>query len=405
MKLARRNRAACAAALAAGLVLSACGSDEGGGDADNDPVAGASGGASAGECDQQLVIGAVLPLTGGSATIGEDQRRGLELAVEQINADGGVLGSDLSLAVEDSEGRPQGAIDAATKLVTADSADVVMGEYSSGNTLPMAEYLQREGVVHINVGSSAGSLRDVGDWSFGVIGLEDVAGPFVAETVKDLGFNRAAFVAPNNAYGEGALTTVQETYEELGGEIVESVLYEEGKSDYRSELQRLSAADPEIYIYTAYGQDAATLNQQAFELGLDDKPWYGIYLSMNTSDSPPEAVDGQVGMEVNYVGPDGDFYREAYEEAHGETMQSSFSAYPYDAANLVAAAAEQAGCAEPAAIRDALTEVDDSYEAATGPIVFDADGQRAEQPYISVTVENGEVTEVDDLADLVASGS
>jgi hypothetical protein len=179
-----------------------------------------------------------------------------------------------------------------------------------------------------------------------------------------------------------ALAEVQETYEELGGDIVESVLYEEGKTDYRSELQRLSAADPEIYVYTAYGQDAATLNQQAYELGLNDKPWYGIYLSMNTSDSPPEAVEGQVGMEVNYVGPDGDFYREAYQEAYGEEMQSSFSAYPYDAAKLVAAAVEEAGCAEPASIRDALTEVDDAYQAATGPIVFDEDGQRTEQPYI-----------------------
>jgi branched-chain amino acid transport system substrate-binding protein len=395
-------------ALSVAIVL-AFGAAGCGGGAEEEPTSVAEAGddttGSGNECDQQPVIGAVLPLTGSSATVGEDQRRGIELAVDEINENGGVLGNDLKVIVEDSEGRPQGAIDAAKKLVEVNDADVVLGEYSSGNTLPMGEYLQREGVVHMNVGSSSGKLRDVGDWSFGVIGLEDVAGPFVANQVKELGFDRAAFIAPNNAYGQGAFEEVSKTYEAIGGEIVESVLYTEGKSDYRSELQRLAAADPEIYIYTAYGQDAATINQQAFELGLNDTPWYGIYLSMNTSDSPPEAVEGQVGMEVNYVGPNGEFYREAYRERYGEDMVTSFSAYLYDGVKLAAAAMEEAGCAEPEAIREALPEVDADYEAATGPIEFDDEGQRSEQPYIAVTVRDGEVVEVGDLSEVLESRS
>lgn len=340
-----------------------------------------------------VVLGAVLPLTGASATIGDDQRRGIQLAVDEINANGGVLGGDLEVVVEDSEARSQAAIDAAQKLVDSDGAIAVMGEYSSGITLPLGQYLQREGVLHLNVGSSSGEIRNIGDWSFSVIGLEDVAGPFVAEDVWDRGYQRAAFIAPNNAYGEGALQHVSARYEELGGEIVESVLYTEGESDYRNDLERLSAADPDVYIYTAYGQDAATINQQAFELGLNDSPWYGIYLSMCTADSDPQAVEGQIGMEVNYVGPDGEWYREAYQEAYGEEMVTSFSAYLYDAVMLMARAIEEAGSADPAAVRDALSQVDEDYDPATGDIQFDEDGQRTDQPYIEVTYTDGEVVQ------------
>lgn len=390
--------AAVVGALA--LALSACaGTDDatpGGADGDDtngaDPAADSADEPAGGEGDG-VVLGAVLPLTGASATIGEDQRRGIELAVDEINANGGVLGQDLSVVVEDSEARSQSAIDAAQKLVDADGAVAVMGEYSSGVTLPLGQYLVREGVPHVNVGSSSGELRHLGDSSVGVIGLEDVAGPYVADEVYEMGHTRAAFLAPNNAYGEGALTHVQERFEELGGEIVESVLYTEGESDYRNDLQRLANADPDIYIYTAYGEDSATINQQAYELGLNETPWYGIYLSMCTSDSDPQAVEGHIGMEVNYVGPNGEWYRDAYEERYDEPMVTSFSAYLYDAVMLLSRAIEHAGSTDADALLEALQEVDEEYDAATGEITFDDDLQREYQPYISVTYRDGAVVE------------
>jgi ABC-type branched-subunit amino acid transport system substrate-binding protein len=85
---------------------------------------------------QEAVIGAILPLSGSSATQGDDQRRGMELALEKINADGGVLGHPLKIITEDSGGRTATALDAAKKLVTVDKIPVVLGEFSSGITIP-----------------------------------------------------------------------------------------------------------------------------------------------------------------------------------------------------------------------------------------------------------------------------
>src|SRR6218665_1879239 len=86
-------------------------------------------------------IGAVLPLTGPSATIGEDIRRGIMLGVDEVNANGGVLGKKLALIVEDSANNPTTALTAARKLATVDKVPAVIGEYSSSITLPMAQYL------------------------------------------------------------------------------------------------------------------------------------------------------------------------------------------------------------------------------------------------------------------------
>lgn len=361
---------------------------------------GDNGGGSTGEdagSGDTIKIGAVLPLTGANATIGEDQERGVQLAVDEINAEGGVMDMDLEVLVEDSAGTPEGAIDAARKLVDTEGVPVVLGEYSSGNTLPMAQFLQREGVVHINVGSSSPDLQDVGEYSFGVIGLDDVAGAYTADKAYELGYTSAAFLAPNNPYGQGLLRETRKRFEELGGTIEESILYTEGKNDYRNEVQRLATGNPDVMIYTAYGTEAATINRHAFEFGIsEDIPFFCVYLTLCAGDSEPQTVEGQQGIEVNYIGPGGEDYQSMYEEEFGENFTSTFNGYLYDAVQLSALAMEEAGSAEPDAIRDALPEVDTQYEPVTGAIEFDELNQRSEQPYIFVEVVDGEVEEVDE---------
>lgn len=382
-----RNRTWAIVALVVALLGVACGEAQ--------EVDGGTAQEETGGGGDTVQIGAVIPLTGPNATIGEDQQRGIDLAVQQINEQGGVLGKDLEVLVEDSGGTPEGAIDAARKLVETQDVPVVMGEYSSGNTLPMAQFLQREGIVHINPGSSSPDLREVGDFSFGVIGLDDVAGAFTAEKAYELGYRSAAFLAPNNPYGQGILRETKARFEELGGSVEESILYTEGKTDYRAEVQRLASANPDVLIYTAYGTEAATINRQAFELGVSDQiPFFCVYLTLCAADSEPETVEGQQGIEVNYIGPGGEDYQQLYQDEYGEDFASTFNGYLFDATQLAALAIEEAGGTDPEAIRDTLPEVDTEYEPVTGPIEFDEENQRTEQPYIFVEVRNGKVEEV-----------
>jgi branched-chain amino acid transport system substrate-binding protein len=387
--LTSRRTLKLAAVLGLSVVLAACGgtaaSTGGGG--------GASGGGDSSAVDGAINIGAVLPLTGSSASIGEDQRRGIELAVEKINEDGGVLGKDLNVIVEDSTGAANSAIDAAKKLTTVDKVSAVMGEYSSGVTVPLGQYLQQAGVVHVNVGSSSPEIADIGDKSFSVIGLDTIASKFASDQLMERGYKKAAVLVPNNSYGEGVVKPFTDAFAAAGGTVTETVLYTEGQTSYRAELERIAKSSPDVVLYTAYGQDSSVINQQAFEGGMQKTPWFGIYLTMCTSDSAPDTVENQIGMDVNYVGPSGDDYQKAYKAKYSEDFASTFSGYTYDGTMLLAKAIEKAGSADADKIAAALKELGQGYAGATGDITFDDKNQRSEQPYLVLKFTGGKVVE------------
>lgn len=377
------------AVLGLSLALAACGGNAAstGGGGGEPAAAGAEAVAGA------VNIGAVLPLTGGSASIGEDQRRGIELAVEKINQDGGVLGKKFNVIVEDSAGAANSAIDAAKKLTTVDKVSAVMGEYSSGVTVPLGQYLQGVGVVHMNVGSSSPEIANIGDKSFSVIGLDTIASKFAADELKARGYTTAAIMVPNNSYGEGIVQPFTDAFAADGGTVTETVLYTEGQTSYRAELERIAKSKPDVVLYSAYGQDSSVINQQAFEGGMQETPWFGIYLTMCTSDSAPETVENQIGMDVNYVGPDGAAYQDAYAAKYGEEFASTFSGYTYDGTMMLAKAIEQAGSTDADKIAAALAEIGQHYTGATGDITFDDTNQRSEQPYLVLKYSGGKVVE------------
>ncbi len=392
-------RAICAVVLTLALAafVGACGSDDEG-DSGGDTEASAP--AVNPDLKGEITIGGAFPTTGDSATIGEDQARGAELAVEKINAGDGVLGKKLKVAVEDTQSDTVSAVQAARKLVTVDKVPLAVTEYISARTIAAGKYLQKAGVVHINPGSSSPDAAKIGDYSFASIALDNIAGEFAAQTLYDAGYTKIAFLGPNNPYGAEFARVIDQKFTELGGEITESILYSEGESTYRSELERLQSSEPEAYVYASYVPDTITINEEAYELGIDPSSLYGIYLSIDIEDVDPAAITGQHGQDLTYAGPLGDEYTEAYENKYGETPTTPYSAYVYDAVLMAAQAINEAGSDDPDAIRDALSKIgqSDGFEGATGQIKLDDNGQRIDQKYGLFEVDDaGEMQEVDSI--------
>lgn len=370
--------------LALTLSLSACGSDKSEKKTADLPSANSS-------LQGTVTLGAVLPLTGTNATIGKDQQRGIELAVAKINAGDGVLGKKLVVKIENSEGRAESAIQAARKLVSVDKVPAVIGEYSSGISIPMQQFLQSQGVVGVNPGSSSIELRKTGALQFSTIGLDDVAGAFTADALHEEGYKSIAVLAPNNSYGTGIVSSVSDAFKKLGGEVATSGLYTEGQTDYRQELGRLKDSKPDAYVVTTYGKDGTVINKEIYELGMTDKPVFDIYLSQDVPDADPKSVEGRIGMDVNSTSAAGKSYADDYQAAYGEKFISSFSGYAYDAVSMLAASINKAKSEQPKDIAAALFEISKTFEGVTGPIAFDADGQRSKQPYLVAVVKNGEI--------------
>jgi len=344
-----------------------------------------------------IVIGAVLPLSGVNAQGGEDLRRGMELALKEVNENGGVMGEPLRIIYEDSGDVPQRAIDAARKLVAVDGVALVIGEYSSGITIPLGQYLVGEGVPHLNAVSTSGLVRGIGDGSFSMVGLDNVSTRFAAEDVIGHGWKKVSLMAMNNAFGQGIADNFKRQFEEMGGEVSTTIIYTSGQTSYRRELQQAEASDPDAYVFTAYGADGGLLMQEAYELGLrDEKPWYSIQVTMHDADTPAEFKEGLFAMDVDYTAAGNDDYLKAYEAAYGQSFASAWSGYAHDTILFAAAALNKAGSTDRAAVLDAIRAVgDEGITGVTGEVKLDEDGQRISQPYQKLRVEGGKLVRID----------
>ena len=389
-----KSRAAIALLAVVALFLGACGS--------SDETTEATGESAPANSDLQgeLTIGAIFPTTGDTASLGQDQARGAELAAEKVNSEDGVLGKKLTISVEDTQSDTVAAVQAARKLVNVDDVPVVIGEVISARTIAAGKFLQKSGVVQINPGSSSTDIASIGDFSFSSIALDNVAGTFAAETLYNAGYRSIAFLGPNNPYGSDQADALSTKFEELGGKVVESILYSEGETTYRAELGRLQDSGAEMIVYTSYPPDTVTINKEAFELGIPASMFYGNYLSVGISEVDPVATAGQLGEDLTFEGPISKEFVDAYEAKYGEPPATPYSAYVYDATLMAAAAINEADSEDPAAIRDAMASIgtSDGFEGSTGMIKLDDDGQRTEQKYGLFEVDDkGKLQEIDSI--------
>ncbi|MGV8840123.1 MAG: ABC transporter substrate-binding protein [Bauldia sp.] len=349
---------------------------------------------------QEVKLGMFTPLTGTSSIVGLDMLRGVEMAVAAVNAgvavpmvDGttirlgpGVLGMPISLIVEDDESRPQAAMDAVRKLVTVDQVAVVLGEYSSGRTLPTGQFTTENGVPHISIGANSPLLRDVGagGYFFNAIGLAGLQGYQLVDMAREeLGATNVATLFPNNAWGVGVEAATCEAAAAAGIPCT-AVRYEEQKTDYRAELRQVMATNPDVVIFFAYGADAILILRQAFELGIDVAgTWLAAEMSNWTADvaPTPEIGEGIRGIEHAVSGELYEAYRAAYAAEYGEEPLTVFGAFGYDAAMIAALAIQAAGTTDHDAVRDAIRVVAETYLGVTGNVAFDADGMRLVQDY------------------------
>lgn len=361
---------------------------------------------------QEVKFGMFTPLTGTSSVVGLDMLRGVQMAIDAVNAgvavpmtDGtamqfgpGVLGGPISLIVEDAESRPQGAMDAVRKLVTVDQVAVVLGEYSSGRTLPTGQFTTENGVPHISIGANSPLLREVGTggYFFNGIGLAGLQGYALVDMARDeLGAGTVATLFPNNAWGVGVEAATCEAATAAGIPCT-AVRYEEQKTDYRAELRQVMASNPDTVIFFAYGADAILILRQAFELGIDVAgTWLAAEMSNWTADvaPTPEIGEGIRGIEHAVAG---DLYETAYRAVYvakfGEEPLTVFGAFGYDAAMVAALAVQLAGTTDHDAVRDAIRVVAETYQGVTGNLAFDADGMRLVQEYGKFIYQSGVMT-------------
>jgi len=222
-----------------------------------------------GACDKTpdtFTIGALLPLTGDAASYGTSARQGIDLAVDQINASGGISGRQVRVVYEDSKAAAREGVAATQKLINVDRVPAIIGDITSGVTLAAAPIAERSQVVLISPTASAPDISAAGIYVFRNFPSDNFEGEAMAEFIHNRGIRRVAILQVQNEYGEGIATVFDKTFRARGGAVLARERYPQDASQFRTILTKVHNQEPEALYIVGYYKDAALALRQAREL-------------------------------------------------------------------------------------------------------------------------------------------
>jgi len=339
-----------------------------------------------------IPIGFYGALTGPQATFAQSGRNGARLAVEEINAAGGVLGVRLDLLVEDDHNEPAEAASAVSKLITRDHVVALIGENASSRSLAAAPIAQSYRVPMVSPSSTNVEVTKKGDYIFRVCFTDTAQGRALAAFArKNLRASTAALlIDARSDYSVGLAEAFRRDFTAAGGRVVAELKYSEGDSDFSAQLTSIAPLGPDLLFIPGYYTDAGLVARQARGLGVK-----AVLLGADGWDSPKLTEIGGEAMEGAYLSnhysvddpsPAVQQFVQAYQKAYG-AVPDSIAALSYDATRLVADAIRRAGSTEGKRIRDALASTA-GFVGVTGTISFDAE-RNPVKPAAILKVEKG----------------
>ena len=356
------------------------------------------GGGSANE----IVIGEFASLTGKEATFGTSSHEGTQLAVEELNAAGGVLGKKLKLITEDNQSKAGESATVVNKLISKDGAVAILGEVASSRSLEAAPVCQSNGVPMISPSSTNPKVTETGNNIFRVCFIDPFQGTvmanFATNTLKAK--KVAVFTDVKSDYSKGLAKFFKEGFTKAGGQIVSELDFNGGDKDFKGQLTTIKGAAPDAVFVPGSYTDAALICIQAKEIGLN-VPLFGGdgWESEKLIEIGKEAVEGNY-FSTHYhpeVGsPKSKAFVEAYKKRFNGKLPDAMAALGYDSAMILADAIKRADATEGAKIRDALAATKD-FDAVTGKISINAQRDAVKSAVI-IQVKSGKFAFVETVS-------
>ena len=260
-------------------------------------------GAAAPVSDEPFVIGAMDALTGVAESYGNPIQQAKLLAVEEINAAGGINGRMLEIVFEDSKCAAADAITAYNKLTDVDGVKIILGTTCSGAMLGAAPIAEQEGVILLSASATSPDIANAGDYIFRTAINDLQLGIDIGNTLWVDGVRKLATITESTDYAEGARRTSVARFEELGGTVAAAEAYATDTIDFRSQLTKLINENPDAILLAAQGEGSGgTILKQARELGYTG-PMYSEVVPTQP-DSLDIAGDAATGLKA--VVPDED---------------------------------------------------------------------------------------------------
>jgi branched-chain amino acid transport system substrate-binding protein len=362
--------------VAAMLALAGCGS--GGGGAGGDTIR----------------IGEFASLTGKEATFGQSSHKGTMLAIEEINAAGGILGKQIEFIYEDNRSQPGESATIAKKLITRDKVVAIVGEVASGRSLEAAPIAQAAKVPMISPSSTNPKVTETGDYIFRVCFTDPFQGRLLAEFAqRSLNARKVAIFSDVAApYSVGLAQYFREPFVAAGGQIVSEQKYTGGDKDFRAQLTVIKNAQPDAILVPGYYTDVGLIVAQARQLGITvplfgGDGWEAPELLQIAG---PEALEGtyySTHFSPDNTDPLAQKFVAAYRAKYNGETPDAMAALGYDSILVLADAIKRAGTTDGQAVRDALAATTD-FPGATGVTTLD-EKRDASKAAVIITVKDG----------------
>jgi branched-chain amino acid transport system substrate-binding protein len=359
------------------------------------------GGSGGGGADT-IKIGEYASLTGKEATFGQSSHEGTLLAIEEINAAGGLLGKKLELVTEDTQSKPGEPATVVNKLISRDGVVAVLGEVASSRSLEAAPICQRNKVPMISPSSTNPKVTQEGDYIFRVCFIDPFQGTVMANfATKTLKAKRVAvFTDVKSDYSKGLARFFKEQFVKNGGQIAAELDFNGGDKDFKAQLTAIKSANPDGVFIPGYYTDVALIAIQAKQLGLNVALFGGDgWESEKLIEIGKDAVEGHyfsthyhpdVGSEVSKR------FVENYKKRFNGKTPDALAACGYDSAIVLADAIKRAGSTDSAKLRDAIAATK-NFEAVTGRLTIDTNRDAAKSAVI-LQVKGGKFAYLETVA-------
>ncbi len=333
-----------------------------------------------------IPIGFFGAMTGQQATFGTSNQEGVNLAVEQINAAGGVLGKKIAIISADDQSNPTQAATVVEKLINRDGVVALIGEVASSNSLAAAPIAQQSKIPMLSPASTNVGVTQVGDYIFRACFIDPFQGSVMAQfAMKDLNKKKFAVLYDvNSDYSKGLRDAFEKAVKDLGGQIVETSAYSQTDSDFKAQLTKIKNAIPDAIYVPGYYTQVGQIVRQARDLGIQVPLMGGD--GWDSEQTFAIAGPGVAGCYfTNHYSPNEkrpavQKFVGAYKKKYNGKMPDAMAILGYDAMRLMADAIKRAGSTDPKAIRDALAATKD-FPGASGSITMD-ENRNAQKPIV-----------------------
>ncbi|MFY8216398.1 MAG: ABC transporter substrate-binding protein [Chthoniobacterales bacterium] len=348
----------------------------------------------------EIVIGEFASLTGGTASFGQSSHKGTLMAVDEINAAGGLLGKKVKLVTEDDQSKAGEPSTVVRKMISRDRIVALLGEVASSRSLEAAPIAQQNKIPMISPASTNPKVTEVGDYIFRICFIDPFQGTVLAKFALTRGWKNFAILTDvKQDYAVGLSDFFKKHFTANGGSIVSEQSYSSGDKDFKAQLTSISASNPDAILVSGYYNEAGLIASQARELGIDVP-----LLGGDGWDSPSLIEVGGAAMEGNF------FSNHFSAEDKSEVIQDfirkfrakyneepdAMAALGYDSAMILADAIKRAGTTDSEPLRDAIAATT-NYPAVTGMITLDAQ-RNANKPAVILEIKDGKFRYVETVS-------